>query len=225
VTAKESENPRAFVPVVTWTLIGLNLILFLWDRRWNPFGSNLLFADLMMRPADVVSAMKGGEKFPFTTLLTSMFMHGSLGHIFGNLLFLWVFGPLVEQVMGGWRFTLYYLAWGVMAALAHIYVDPFSTVPTLGASGAIGGVLGSYLLLFPTQKIEIVIPILAFAEFELSAWILLGAWFLWQVFVPQAGVANWAHVGGFLAGMVTVLVMGGARRILARLPEGELDEL
>lgn len=211
---------RRFLPIVTWTIVALNIIVFLWDRKGNPFGSNAVFADLMMRPQDVVAFLKGrvGDPIVGVTPLTSMFMHGSLSHIFGNLLFLTVFGSAIEEALGGWRFTLYYLAWGLIAAAAQIYSEPFSSVPTLGASGAIGGVLGAYFLLFPSTKIEITIPLLAFTTIEVSAWILLGLWFLWQIFFPQPGVANWAHAGGFLAGMVTVLIMGGRMAVLKSQP-------
>jgi membrane associated rhomboid family serine protease len=101
-----------------------------------------------------------------------------------------------------------------MAAAAHVFVNPGSDIPTVGASGAIGGVLGAYLLLFPGTQIRVIIPPFFFLPFAVTSWVLLGVWFLWQVFLPQEGVANWAHVGGFLAGMVTILVLGGKNQIL-----------
>ncbi len=107
-----------------------------------------------------------------------------------------------------------------MASAAQILVNPTSDIPVVGASGAIGGVLGAFFLLFPTAKIELIIP-WVFIPLEVSAWILLGLWFLWQIFIPQAGVANWAHAGGFLAGMVTVLILGGREAIL----KGREDEI
>jgi membrane associated rhomboid family serine protease len=183
-----------------------------------------------MRPNDVVDSLHGliahdpnTNLFSFVTVLTSMFMHGSITHILGNMIFLLVFGPGVEEAIGGPRFALYYVAWGIAAASAQIYVDPSSSVPTLGASGAIGGVLGAYLLLFPGNKIQIYVPLFIFLSFAVSAWILLGTWFLWQIFVPQNGIATWAHVGGFLAGMLTVLIMGGPTSILkGRYPDTEV---
>lgn len=179
------------------------------------FGPSVVFADLTMRPATIVQALRGTtDPSMLITVLTSMFMHGNIGHIFGNMLFLVVFGVGIEEAMGSSRFALYYIIWGIIAAVAQIYVDPASMVPTLGASGAIGGVLGSYFILFPTNKIDLVIPILLYTSISVSAWILLGLWFLYQVFVPQEGVANWAHAGGFLAGMVTVLLLGGPKKIL-----------
>jgi membrane associated rhomboid family serine protease len=202
-----------YVPIVTWTLIALNCILFVWDREGKVFGGNVAFADLAMRPQEVVRALQGGDWFPMATIFTSMFLHGNLVHLFGNMVFLLVFGVGVESAFGPIRFMLYYLFWGLVAAAAHIYVDPNAIVPVLGASGAIGGVLGCYFLLFPAHKVEIWIPFI-FTFVEISAWILLGIWFLYQIFVPQNGVANWAHAGGFLAGMLTVLIAGGRVKIL-----------
>lgn len=206
-----------YVPIVTWTLIVLNCILFLWDRQGKIFGGNIVFSDLTMRPQEVMRAIKGGDSFPLVTIFTSMFLHGNLIHLFGNLVFLLVFGGGVESAFGPIRFMLYYLFWGLVAAAAHIFVDPNSIVPVLGASGAIGGVLGCYFLLFPANKVEIWIPFI-FSFIEMSAWILLGVWFLYQILVPQNGVANWAHAGGFLAGMLTVLIAGGRQKILQDVP-------
>ncbi|RYG36132.1 rhomboid family intramembrane serine protease [bacterium] len=195
-------------PIATWTIVALNVAIFLWDRGGQVFGPGIHFEDLAMRPREVVTAaLSRGDYFPIVSLFTSMFLHGGLMHLLGNLLYLFVFGTAVEEALGTTRYVLYYLAWGFVAAAAQIWVDPRSLVPVLGASGAIGGVLGAYLLLFPSSRIQIVIPPLFFLSFEVYAWILLGLWFLYQVFFPQQGVANWAHIGGFLAGMVTVLIV------------------
>lgn len=206
--AAEKEATR--LPLVVWTLLALNVIVYLWDRQFNPFGPSAVFADLTMRPREVVEAIPH-LRFPLVTIFTAMFLHGGLTHLLGNLVFLYVFGPGVEEALGGARLALYYVAWGVAAAAAQIWVNPYTTTPTLGASGAIGGVLGSYFLLFPSSRIEILIP---FLEFELPAWVLLGGWFLFQIFWRQEGVANWSHAGGFLAGMATVLILGGRTAVL-----------
>lgn len=224
IPIRDNQTGRA-VPIVTYTVIALNVIVYLWDRQGHVFGSSMVFADLAMRPHEVVSAITGhGDRFPLVTVFTSMFLHGNLMHVLGNMVFLLVFGAGVEHALGSNRFAIYYLFWGCAAAATHIFVSPASNIPTLGASGAIGGVLGAYFLLFPGHKIEIVVPILAFLAFEASAWVLLGLWFLYQIFVPQDGVANWAHAGGFLAGMLTVLIMGGRAAILrGRELEFEFD--
>ncbi|CAN5403976.1 rhomboid family intramembrane serine protease [soil metagenome] len=204
---RDNRRNGAF-PVATWTIVALNAIIFLWDRGGGLFGPSIHFEDLAMRPREVLFAvLNRGDYFPIVTLFTSIFLHASLLHLFGNLLYLVVFGTAVEESLGTGRYVLYYLAWGLVASLAQIWVDPRSLVPVLGASGAIGGVLGAYLLLFPSSRIQVVIPPFFFFSFEVYAWILLGLWFLYQVFFPQQGVANWAHIGGFLAGMLTVLVV------------------
>ena len=212
---------RESVPLVTYTLVALNLIVYLWDRQGHVVGNSVVFADLAMRPNEVVGSLRsiyhfepGAYMFPIVTPFTSMFLHGGFTHILGNMIFLIVFGAGVEEGIGSVRYALYYLAWGLAAAFTQVYVDPSSPVPTLGASGAIGGVLGAYFLLFPGNKIQVYVPMFLILSFEISAWVLLGMWFIWQILVPVPGVANWAHAGGFLAGMLTVLVMGGRSAIL-----------
>ncbi len=210
---------RSGLPLVTYTLIALNVLIYLWDRNWRIFGGSVIFPDLTMRPQEVVAVLQGaGDRWAPITLLTSLFLHGSLMHIFGNMIFLLVFGAGVEEAIGSPRFAFYYFFWGLAASATHIFVDPHSMVPVLGASGAIGGVLGCYFLLFPSNKIEVFVPILAFLSFEVAAWILLGVWFAMQILFPQEGVANWAHAGGFLAGMLTVLILGGRAKLLKNLP-------
>lgn len=202
-------------PVITWTFIALNCLIFLWDRQWHVFGFQTTFADLGMRPREVIGVLQGaGDRFPLVTIFTAMFLHANLMHLLGNMIFLLVFGPGVEDALGAIRFALYYVFWGIVATATHIWVNPGSIVPIIGASGAIGGVLGAYFLLFPGNKIEIILPVFLFVSTVVSAWVLLGLWFVWQVLVPQQGVANWAHAGGFLAGMVTVLILGGRSAVL-----------
>lgn len=203
------------VPYVTYTLIGLNILIYLWDRNWHLTGNSVTFTDLSMRPKDIVDALSGqGDPTALGTLFTGMFLHANLSHLIGNMLFLLAFGPNVEAALGGLRFPLFYFFWGLVAFGAQIFVNPISSIPVLGASGAIGGVLGCYFLLFPGNRVTIIVPPFFFLPFAVAAWVLLGIWFVWQVLLPQPGVANWAHAGGFLAGMVTVLVMGGRSMVL-----------
>lgn len=201
------------VPYVTYALIALNCLIFLWDREWRLTGPNVVFGDLSMRPNEVLAVFSGGDRFPLVTLFTSLFLHGNLLHLLGNMIYLLTFGTGAEAALGAPRYALYYLFWGVAASATHIFVDPASNTPTVGASGAIGGVLGTYFLLFPGNKIEIIIPFVP-VPIVTSAWFLLGTWFLFQVFFRQEGIANWAHAGGFLAGMITVLILGGRQAIL-----------
>lgn len=203
------------VPIVTYTIIGLNFLIYLWDRNWSFFGPSVVFSDLAMRPRDVVGALLGeGSRAALATIFTSLFLHANAVHLLGNMLFLFTFGDNVEHALGGARFTLYYLFWGIVASASHVFVMPSSPIPTLGASGAIGGVLGCYFLLFPGNRITMIVFPLLFLPFVVSAWVLLGLWFLWQILLPQAGVANWAHAGGFMAGMATILIMGGRAKVL-----------
>lgn len=207
---------RKTTPWVTYTLIGLMVVIYLWDRRWQLLGPSMVFSDLAARPIDIKNALKGGDKEPLLTLFTSAFLHANLGHIIGNLLFLSAFGPRVEEWMGSLRFALYYLFFGLAAVTAEIWVHPNSGVGIIGASGAIAGVMGGYALLFPGARITSFIPPIFFITFEVSAWVLLFLWFLVQIFVVQPGVANWAHAGGFLAGMFVVLIID--RKTAGRTP-------
>lgn len=143
------------------------------------------------------------------TIITSMFLHGGWLHIAGNMLFLWVFGDNLEDQMGHLGFLAFYLAAGAAAALAHVAAAPASVVPTVGASGAIAGVMGGYILMFPRARVDVAVIIIIFIRvFTMRAWIVLGLWFALQVFagvgtpVEGGGVAYWAHAGGFLAGLV-----------------------
>jgi membrane associated rhomboid family serine protease len=150
------------------------------------------------------------------TPITSMFLHGGWGHLLGNLLFFWVFGNNVVDSMGRFRFLVFYLLCGVIAAASHVVLDPASPVPTVGASGAISGVLGAYLILYPHVRVRMLFWFLFFIRiFRVPAWAVLLWWFLWQLVsgLPQlmtvnpevsGGVAVWAHIGGFVAGVVLV---------------------
>jgi membrane associated rhomboid family serine protease len=201
-------HPRQPTPWVTFTLIGLLAVIYLWDRQWAVFGSRTVFTDLAARPIDIMGAFRGGDPWPLMTLVTSSFLHANLGHIVSNVLFLWVFGPRVEQRFGSGAFALLYIVFGIASALTQVFVDPASGIPMVGASGAIAGYMGCYLLLFPAQEIDAIVPPLYFLPFSLPAWVILGLWFTIQILFVQPGVANWAHAGGFLAGMLAAMVAG-----------------
>ena len=203
---------RRIWPVVTWTLALLNVALYLWDRGGNVRGPGTAFADLALRPYEMLSFLSGhGDPLVLVKVFTSMFLHGNIWHLLGNLLFLCVFGPAVEEALGGpWYAALYLLA-GAVASAAHVYVNAGSFAGLTGASGAIGGVLGAYFVLFPSARIQLWVLLDTVA---VAAWLMLTVWFVAQVFLPQPGVANWAHVGGFVVGMAWIQVRGGRERVL-----------
>ena len=211
------ENPRSGTPYVTWGLIGACVLVFLWELSLPEKALEAAF----YRYGAVASQLTGaGQQVVATppdwsTLVTSMFLHGGLAHIAGNMLYLWIFGDNVELAMGRVRFFVFYIVCGVVAALAQIWMSPSSAFPLIGASGAISGVLGAYLLLYPYGRVRVLIlpfPIIILRVIEVPAMLVLGFWFVLQLLSgifsnpAEPGVAFAAHVGGFLAGMVLVLV-------------------
>jgi membrane associated rhomboid family serine protease len=218
------ENPAERRPIVTVVLIVANVAAFGWQLF---VGLDLSVQRAGLIPYELLSGHDIGPTDivpPVATILTSMFMHGGLLHIAGNMWFLWIFGDNVEDALGAVKFVLFYLACGVAAALAQTLASVVmggTRVPMVGASGAIAGVLAGYAMLFPRARILTIIPFL-FGLVYLPAWFFLGVWFLYQllpVFLGQAGhagVAFFAHIGGFLAGLALVKVLGTRRGFLAR---------
>ncbi|MDO5622285.1 MAG: rhomboid family intramembrane serine protease [Paracoccus sp. (in: a-proteobacteria)] len=198
-------NPSDRTPYVTNGLIFLNILIFLLTAPWAGGAENLFYEGALYSGAVTSGHLYYG-------LLTHMFLHAGIMHLGGNMLFLWIFGDNLEDQMGHVGFLAFYLACGLGAAGAQIYADPNSTIPMVGASGAIAGVMGGYLLLFPLAKVDIVaIIVIIIKRFTLSAWIVLIAWFGLQLFSGYAseagggGVAYWAHAGGFVVGVVLTL--------------------
>ena len=166
------ENPTRITPYVTYSLIGLNILVFLIQQLFGAADPQLVFAFAMV-PAQVTGSL---NPFTWATIFTSMFMHGGLAHIGGNMLYLWIFGDNVEESMGHVRYLLFYLLGGVVASLAHILTNPNSQVPTVGASGAIAAVLGAYLVLFPQSRVLTLIPLGFFIRMTMvPAAIVLGS--------------------------------------------------
>lgn len=201
------ENPTHQVPVVTYLLIILNVAVFIFQISLGRAGQDLI-NQFALNPARLTSDPSPAN---FMDIFTSMFMHAGLAHILGNMLYLWIFGDNVEDRMGSLRFVIFYLAGGVLASLAHVFFYPSSTTPTVGASGAIAAVLGAYFVLYPGQKVVTLIPLGFYMRMTvLPAGLVLGAWFLLQFFQGVAslggpdvgGVAFWAHIGGFVVGLV-----------------------
>ncbi len=202
------------VPLVNWLLIGINVFAFILETRLGPRELQQLVQVLGVVPARFMGHPSLREVL---TIPTSMFLHGGWFHLIGNMWALYLFGDNVEDRMGHGRYLVFYLLSGAAAALTHILLNPLSGLPTVGASGAISGVLGAYLVLFPTARVVTLIPMFFLPWFvEIPALIYLGLWFLSQFFnglftlaAAEAigmygGVAWWAHVGGFIAGVLLV---------------------
>jgi len=200
-------NPSDRIPVVTYGLMAINILIWLYGTAAYPSEAHLwqLYQSYGMVPLRIVSGAQ------YETLLTSIFLHSGIMHLAGNMLFLWIFGDNVEDKMGAVPFLIFYLACGAAGNLAQLAADPFSRIPTVGASGAIAGVMGGYLLLFPRARVDIlIILIIIFRILPIPAWIMLGLWFGFQLFNSlyagaAAGVAYWAHSGGFFVGLVLMI--------------------
>jgi membrane associated rhomboid family serine protease len=228
------DNPTRRFPWVTLLIIGLNVAMFLYMASLSAQGPSTYNAFVHQWSATPVAFVRHPlSPLVWATIFTAMFMHGGVLHIAGNLLYLWIFGNNIEDIMGSGRFLLFYLLCGVIATAVHIWVtlayDPSGAlVPSLGASGAIAGVLGAYLLRFPTAKVETCIFFFIITVVRLPAIIVLGGWFVLQLFSgvgslgggeTGGGVAYWAHIGGFVAGLLLVNLF--ARRAQARYDDDD----
>lgn len=238
------ENPTRTFSYLTAILIALNVLIFLVEPSLGNPGRDIASACEVQSffykwgavPKEIVdgdqvqlrfgsqcpAGTEVGEKNVYLSLLTSMFLHGGILHLAGNMLFLWIFGNNIEDRLGRPRFLVFYLLTGLIASLAHVYTNTNSIVPTVGASGAISGMLGAYLVLFPRARIVAIVPIFFFGQMmRLPATVVLGMWFLSQFFIGvgqqlgDAGVAWMAHVGGFVAGAALIIPFGGRRGRLA----------
>jgi len=208
-------TPRRSFPLVTVSLILVNLVVFVFELACPEDALERLFYAFGIVPARFTNSAWASEvgftASCFLTFLTSMFLHSGWVHIISNMWTLWIFADNVEDRMGHVRFLVFYLVCGVISGVFHLFANPHSTVPAIGASGAIAGVLGAYFLLFPLARVIVVFPVFFWPFFfELPAFVYLGVWFFTQFFsgtlslvLPSGagGIAWWAHIGGFFAGM------------------------
>jgi membrane associated rhomboid family serine protease len=224
--------PSRYPPVVTWLLIATNCLVFLLQNSLSPADLEEFLRDFALIPARYTAGFVDGDVsvadlFPFFTM---MFLHGGWLHLILNMWTLWLFGPTVEDRLGHGRYLAFYLACGLAASIAHVVFNPTSIVPALGASGAIAGVLGCYMRLFPMARVVVVVPIIFIPLFfEVYAFVFVGLWFLVQLFqgtaelllgISAGGVAWWAHVGGFVAGLALgPLLVQSERRYRAYYPD------
>ena len=207
-------------PIVNYLLIAANIAAFV--LMWLAGSKQeALVYQFALIPANFTTGLSLGD---VADIFTGMFMHAGLAHLGGNMLYLWIFGDNVEDSMGPIKYLAFYLVGGVVASLAHILTNPGSEIPAVGASGAIAAVLGAYLVLFPHSRVATIIPILLLSYYlrvtMLPAALVLGLWFVLQLFSgvlslggpDVGGVAFWAHIGGFVAGVVMALLFGKRRR-------------
>lgn len=210
-------NPTRSFPITNLMLIAINVIVFLVELTMRSRQLDQFIFAWGVVPNDILLALGHPLEAPlkvWATLITSQFLHAGWLHIIGNMLFLWVFGDNVEDVLGSLTYLIFYLLSGIVAGLAQVIVSGPSKIPSIGASGAIAGVLGAYLLLYPWMKVTILLPIFFFFwGIDLPALLVIGWWFVQQFFYGVAalsttaasGIAFWAHIGGFMTGLVLIL--------------------
>jgi rhomboid family protein len=217
------DNPAALAPVVTVAIIVINCLVFLYQLTLGPAEEIFVFTFAAI-PARLFGAAVDIAPIPaWLTVFTSMFLHGNFLHLAGNMLYLWIFGNNIEDMMGHGRFVIFYLVVGAVAAYSHALTDPSSTIPMIGASGAISGVLGAYVFLFPRARVRVLIPIGIFPYIiDVSAIVVLGFWIGVQIFNAifslggaGGGVAWSAHVGGFFAGLALIKLFARSRTAVA----------
>jgi membrane associated rhomboid family serine protease len=216
----KDDLPTRTFPFVTIVIIAINIAVFFYEVSLGPRSERLIFSYGAI-PFNLIYGFERGQSpFPIVaSLFTSMFLHGGLLHVAGNMLYLWIFGNNIEDVMGHVRFVFFYLICGVAAVYSHALIDSASQVPMIGASGAVSGVLGAYLILFPHAKVLTLVPIFFFIQIiRIPAVIVLGLWIVVQFVngffgVGQIGGVAWfAHIGGFLAGMLLIQLFKKRKR-------------
>lgn len=216
------DNPTERLPWVTISLIALNVVVFAYELTLGPRLDHFI-QEWALTPYSIIKFGPGPE---YLTFLTSIFLHGGFVHIIGNMLYLWIFGNNIEDTLGHGKFIFFYLLCAVGASLAHIFTNPTSQIPALGASGAIAGILGAYLILFPRASIVTAIPIIYIIRIvRLPALIVIGFWFILQILsgwtsitaAPtelSTSIAWFAHIGGFITGAILIFVFPKRKKAL-----------
>ena len=206
----KDDNPTSGRPIVTYFLIGLCILIFLIQLSSQSYKTGQLFYSYGLIP----SVLMGHNQLPmdlyivpgYVTIFTSMFMHGGFMHLIGNMLYMWIFADNIEDNLGPKRFIIFYILCGIGAAMTQVLMDVNSQIPMVGASGAIGGVLGAYLINHPKAKVLVLIPFGFFSQLiKIKALYVLGFWFILQFISSGGGVAYAAHIGGFVSGMILIL--------------------
>jgi membrane associated rhomboid family serine protease len=208
----KDDNPAATTPYVTVGIIVLNVLVFLYEVT-SPLGMEKVAYTYGAIPQNILTFDKAQPIHPVLTVFSSMFMHGGLFHIAGNMLYLWIFGNNIEDKLGRTRFVFFYIFCGIVSAYANALSDPHSRIPMIGASGAISGILGAYLLLFPRAMVHTLVFLGFFVTVvRIPALVVIGFWAIIQIvnglistgFAREGGIAWFAHIGGFLVGLLTI---------------------
>jgi len=224
----KDDNPTHSTPIVTYIIIGICVVVFLLELSSPYYKTGAIFYSWGVIPASLIHGVPIPDEIyrvpPTVTLITSMFMHGGFMHLIGNMLYMWIFADNIEDELGKTKFIIFYLLSGVAAALTQGYMNTESTIPMVGASGAIGGILGAYIVNHPKAKVLVLIPLGFFSQIiKIPAIFVLGFWFVLQFISSAAtssaggGVAYGAHIGGFIFGAIAILFFNrGVRRKPAR---------
>ena len=206
----KDDNPTSGKPIITYFIIGLCILIFLVQLSSQSYKTGQLFYSYGLIPA----VLMGHNQLPmdlyaipgWLTIFTSMFMHGGFMHLGGNMLYMWIFADNIEDSLGAKKFIIFYLLSGIGAAMTQVFIDTHSQVPMVGASGAIGGILGAYLVNHPNAKVLVLIPFGFFSQLiKIRALYVLGFWFILQFISSGGGVAYAAHIGGFISGLILIL--------------------
>jgi membrane associated rhomboid family serine protease len=221
----KDDNPTSNKPIVTYFLIGACVLIFLIQLSSQSYKTGQLFYSYGLIP----SVLMGHNQLPidlytvpaYLTIFTSMFMHGGFMHLIGNMLYMWIFADNIEDNLGPLKFLIFYLLSGIGAAMTQVLMDTQSQIPMVGASGAIGGILGAYLINHPNAKVLVLIPFGFFSQLiKIRALYVLGFWFILQFISSGGGVAYAAHIGGFVSGIILILFFNKKRKKINKIVKG-----
>jgi membrane associated rhomboid family serine protease len=230
----KDDNPTYSKPVITYSILGICVLVFILQISSTSYQSGKLFYSYGLIPAVLTGHKQLPAEIamiaPELTLITSMFMHGGFMHLIGNMLYLWIFADNIEDELGPVKFICFYLLSGIAAALTQVFLNTESTIPMIGASGAIGGVLGAYIVNHPKAKVIVLIPLGFFSQIvKIPALYVLGFWFILQ-FINSSlssseggGVAYGAHIGGFIFGVVAILFFNKKNKPLHKTPKKNIN--
>ena len=221
----KDDNPTSSKPVVTYFIIGLCVLIFFIQLNTQSYKTGQLFYSFGLIP----SVLMGHNQLPidlyavpaWLTIFSSMFMHGGFMHLAGNMLYMWIFADNIEDSLGPRKFIIFYILAGIGAAMTQVMMDTHSQIPMVGASGAIGGILGAYLVNHPNAKVLVLIPFGFFSQLiKIRALYVLGFWFVLQFISSGGGVAYAAHIGGFVSGMILILFFNKNKKMKNKILKG-----